>query len=384
MVYFDNAATTFPKPSSVYKGCQIAMYKFGANPGRSGHRLSMETAEMVFTAREAVAQFFNASSVENVIFTANCTMSINMVLKGLLKKGDHVVISNLEHNAVARPVHKMKTEKIIDYTVFAVEEGSDEKTLQNLKRALRPNTKLVFCTHASNVFGIKLPIREIGVICKSKGVLFGVDAAQTAGIVPIDVKKDNIDFLCIAPHKGLYALTGTGILIAEKPEKLETIIEGGTGSGTLELIQPQMLPDKMESGTLNVVGISSILYGINTLKRVGIENISKHEFSIVQSVYKRLAMNSRVKLYTSFPNERYHVPVLSFNIDGTDSAESVSVLSEKGFALRGGLHCAPIAHLSRKTEKTGTARLCPSMFTTQQQANDLCDAIFSISTRKNL
>ena len=162
MIYFDNAATTYPKPAAVYRGCEEALYKFGANPGRSGHAFSMKTAEMVYSARETVADFFNASEVENVVFTPNCTASINMVLKGYLKNGAHVVISNLEHNAVVRPIFRLKKDGIIDYSVANVEEGNEDATLYNFKKAIRPNTKLVVCTHASNVFGIKLPIRKIG------------------------------------------------------------------------------------------------------------------------------------------------------------------------------------------------------------------------------
>lgn len=379
MIYFDNAATTFPKPTAVYSGCEEAMYNYGANPGRSGHSFSMKTAELVFAAREAVADFFNASDVENVVFTLNCTMSINMVLKGLLKRGDHVVISSLEHNAVVRPIHRLKTDGIIDYTVFEVEEGKNEKTVMNFRNALRKNTKLAVCTHASNVFGIKLPIREIGAVSRSKGILFMVDAAQTAGIVPIDMKKDKIDFLCVATHKGLYAPMGTGVLIAEKPQLLSTLVEGGTGSASLDFLQPDAMPDKMESGTLNVVGIAGILYGLGTIKKIGLKTISAHEFRIVQSVYRSLSKNNRIKLYTAFPNEYYHVPVLSFNIYGIDSTDVVRKLSEKGFALRGGLHCSPLAHISKGTQKTGTARLCPSIFTTVKDSNDLCEAIFSIS-----
>ncbi len=383
MIYFDNAATTFPKPTAVYRGCEEAMYKFGANPGRSGHKFSMETAEMVFLAREAVADFFNAGDIENVVFTMNCTMSINMVLKGLLKKGDHVVISNFEHNAVARPIHRLKKDGVISYSIANVEEGKNEKTVLNFKNAMRPNTKLVVCTHASNVFGIKLPIREIGALCKSKGMLFLVDAAQTAGVVPIDIKRDGIDFLCVASHKGLYAPMGTGILVAEKARMLKTIIEGGTGSASTDLSQPETIPDKFESGTLNVVGIAGILYGINTVKRIGIDTISSHEFGIIKNVYRRLKASSRIELYTHFPDERYHVPVLSFNVKGIDSGDVTSLLSEKGFALRGGLHCAPLAHIAKGTEKNGTVRLCPSMFTTLNDSNKLCDAIFSLSRGKN-
>ena len=382
MIYFDNAATTFPKPTAVYRGCEKAMYIFGANPGRSGHKFSIETAEMVFSAREAVADFFNAGDVENVVFTLNCTMSINMVLKGLLKKGDHVVISNFEHNAVARPIYRLESDGIISYSIASVIEGKGESTVSNFKKAMRPNTKLVVCTHASNVFGIKLPIREIGALCKSRGVLFMVDAAQTAGVVPIDMKKDGIDFLCVAPHKGLYAPMGTGILVAEKAKMLKTIIEGGTGSASLDLSQPITPPDKFESGTLNVVGIAGILYGINTIKRIGLNTISLHEFGIVRNVYRRLKANPKIELYTDIPDERHNVPVLSFNVKGMDSAEVTSLLSEKGFALRGGLHCAPLAHIAKGTEKIGTVRLCPSMFTTINDSNKLCNAIFSISEGK--
>lgn len=383
MIYFDNAATTYPKPAMVYRGCEEALYKFGANPGRSGHAFSMETAEMVYSAREAVADFFNASQVENVVFTPNCTTSINMVLKGLLKKGDHVVISNLEHNAVARPIYRLKKDGIIDYSVAEVHEGKNDRTLYNFKMAMRPNTKLVACTHASNVFGIKLPIREIGNLCKNRGIFFMVDAAQTAGIVPIDMIKDRIDFLCIAAHKGLYAPMGTGILICESGKFLKSIIEGGTGSSSLELSQPEQMPDKLESGTVNVVGIAGILHGINTVNRVGIRTISSHEFAIVRNIYKQLYTNKHIKLYTGFPDEKYHVPVLSFNIIGFDSGYVVDRLSESGFALRGGLHCAPLAHLSKGTQEIGTVRLCPSMFTTIKDSNDLCKAIFNISSEKN-
>ncbi len=383
MIYFDNAATTYPKPAMVYKGCEEALYKFGANPGRSGHSFSMKTAEMVYSARESVANFFNASEVENVVFTPNCTTSINMVLKGLLKKGDHVVISNLEHNAVARPIYRLKKDGIIDYSVAEAYEGKNDKTLYNFKMAIRTNTKLVVCTHASNVFGIKLPIGEIGTICKNRAIFFMVDAAQTAGIVPIDMKKDKIDFLCVAAHKGLYAPMGTGILICENGKILKSIIEGGTGSSSLDFSQPEQMPDKLESGTTNVVGIAGVLYGIETINKVGIKTIASHEFEITRNIYRQLRSNNRIKLYTGFPDERYHVPVLSFNIIGLDSGYVVDKLSQSGFALRGGLHCAPLAHLSKGTQEIGTVRLCPSMFTTIRESNELCKAIFNISSEKN-
>ncbi|HAB01249.1 MAG TPA: aminotransferase class V-fold PLP-dependent enzyme [Ruminococcaceae bacterium] len=375
MIYFDNAATTYPKPAAVYQGCNEALLRYGANPGRSGHTMSFETAEMIFSAREKAAHFFHAPDVENVIFTLNCTMSINLVLKGLLKSGDHVIISDLEHNSVARPVETLKRRGVIDYSVAHVVEGNRERTLQNFRSAIRPNTVLIACTHASNVFGIRLPITELGRLCSARKLLLMVDAAQSAGVVPIDVQRDHIDFLCVASHKGLYAPMGTGLLITDKADRLNTVFEGGTGSGSLELSQPEVLPDKLESGTVNVVGIAGILYGIETVEKVGIDNIAAHEFQVVRRIYRNLRENRRVKLYTACPNENTHVPVLSLNVEGMDSNETVQKLSDLGFALRGGLHCAPLAHISKGTEKIGTARLCPSMFTTLREADALCRAI---------
>lgn len=378
MIYLDNAATTFPKPESVYRYTADAMRKYGANPGRSGHDLSISTAKAVYRTREAVADFFGAEKSENVMFMLNCTMGINMAIKGIVKKGDHVVISNLEHNAVARPIEKLKTRGIIDYTVAEVCECDDEKTLQNFKRAIRPNTSLLICNHASNVFGIKAPIRKIGEMCKNEGITFLVDAAQSSGIFEIDMKQDNIDILAIAPHKGLYALMGNGILINNSNKKLNTIIEGGTGSSSLSLIQPEIMPDVFESGTQNVVGIISIYHGLNAIKEVGIEKIRKHEINLICSLYKQLKQCKNVVLYTQMPTQETHAPVLSFNVKGFDSEETVAILNKKGFALRGGLHCAPLAHISHNTENIGTVRAAPSMFTTQNQINELVNAVKTI------
>ena len=378
MIYLDNAATTFPKPELVYRYTADAMRKYSANPGRSGHDLSISTAKAVYRTREAVADFFGAEKSENVMFMLNCTMGINMAIKGIVKKGDHVVISNLEHNAVARPIEKLKTRGIIDYTVAEICECDDEKTVQNFKRAIRPNTSLLICSHASNVFGIKSPIRKIGEICKNEGITFLVDAAQSAGIFEIDMKRDNIDILAIAPHKGLYSLMGNGILINNSNKKLNTIIEGGTGSSSLSLIQPEIMPDVLESGTQNVVGIISIYHGLNAVKEIGIEKIRNHEINLVRSLYKQLKQCENAVLYTQMPTKETHAPVLSFNVKGLDSEETVAILNKKGFALRGGLHCAPLAHISYNTENSGTVRAAPSMFTTQNHINELVKAVKTI------
>lgn len=378
MIYLDNAATTFPKPESVWRSACENMRKYGANPGRSGHNMSLECAKAIYTARTAVKEFFNAKRCENVAFVLNCTMGINMALKGIVRKGEHVVISNLEHNAVSRPVEKLKTRKMIDCTVAEICEGYDDKTLENFKKAIRPNTSLVICTHASNVFGIKAPVSKIGKMCKEAGIIFMVDAAQTAGICDIDMQRDNIDVLSVAPHKGLYALTGTGIVINDCERKLNTIIEGGTGSSSLSLSQPEIMPDVLESGTQNVCGIMSIYHGIKAIESVGIEKIRKHEMNLISLAYDFLSKQDNVILYTNYPNELTHVPVLSFNIKGLDSEEAVMKLNAKGFALRGGIHCAPLAHYSFKTDKTGTVRLAPSMFTTKKQLAEFLNAVKNI------
>ena len=378
LIYLDNAATTFPKPNSVYNKTFFGMQKYGANPGRSGHDLSIKTSEIIYNTREKIKDFFGAEKTENVAFTLNCTMAINMGIKGVLRKGDHVVISDLEHNAVSRPVEKLKTRSMIEYTVAHVVEGNDDLTLENFKKAIQPNTKLVVCTHASNVFGIKTPIQKIGKMCSKAGIIFMVDAAQTAGICKINMRENNINILCVAPHKGLYSLMGTGIIITDCPELMTTIIEGGTGSSSLSLTQPRIMPDMLESGTQNVAGIISIKHGIEAVEGIGVSKIAQHEMGLVQYIYNFMNKENKIILYTEFPKLDTHVPVLSFNIMGSDSEDTIMKLNKEGFALRGGIHCAPLAHISHKTDKIGTVRVAPSMFTTNSEIEKFCFCIKKI------
>ncbi len=378
MIYLDNAATTFPKPMAVYKKTFSDVQKFGANPGRSGHDLSIKTSEIMYKARERVKDFFDAKRTENVAFVLNCTMALNMGIKGILRKGDHVVISDLEHNAVSRPIAKLKNKSMIDYTVAHVVEGNDDLTLENFKKAIRPKTKLVICTHASNVFGIKTPIKRIGKMCSQEGIIFMVDAAQTCGICKINMRENNINILCLAPHKGLYSLMGTGIIITDCSDLMTTIIEGGTGSASLSLTQPQIMPDMLESGTQNIPGIISINHGIDAVESIGVLKIAQHEMKLIQYLYNFLNNENKVILYTSFPKLETHAPVLSFNIDKMDSEETVMRLNKEGFALRGGIHCAPLAHISHNTDKVGTVRIAPSMFTTKDEIEKFCTTIKKI------
>jgi len=373
MIYLDNAATTGKKPLSVINAVDNALKNYSANPGRSGHILAQRAADAVYRVREKTAVFFGAEGAEQVIFTSGCTGSINYVLKGVLKKGDHIIVSSLEHNAVMRPLTKMG----ISYDTAEVSHKDDMVTLENFSRLIRTNTKMIFCTGASNVTGKRLPIEKIGALCQDRGIFFGVDAAQTAGVVPINMKKINIDYLCVAAHKGLYAPMGIGILIARKPIP-NTVIEGGTGNGSANLEQGAEMPEDFESGTQNLSGIIGVGAGIDFVKTKGIENIHRYEMSLVKRLYKALEKEEGIILYTPMPKEDSFVPVLVFNIEGKASGQTASLLNEKGVAVRAGLHCAPLAHKALGTLDVGAVRVCPSVFNTVSEMDYVAKILKSI------
>lgn len=379
MIYLDNAATTYPKPQSVIKAVDDALKK-SANPGRSGHTLSQNTAVSVYEVREKLKDMFSAPSVENVVFTLNCTHAINYVLKGLIKSGDRIVTSSFEHNAVMRPLEKLKKQGVhID--IAEAYPDDKEATVRSFSRLINTNTKLVICTAASNVIGLKMPIKEIGMMCKQFGISFCVDAAQLAGVCDINMKECNIDYLCIAAHKGLYAPMGTGVLIT-KDNRLDTIIEGGTGTASIMLDQPDDLPEMLESGTINVPGIIGLGAGIDFVKSKGFDKIYNHEMGLVKRLYKQLKSTPGVKLYTPEPDDNY-APVLSFNINGLNSVDSASKLNSLGFATRAGLHCAPFAHKRIGTIESGTVRICPSVFTSGQDIDKFAAAVRQISAKSH-
>ena len=373
MIYFDNAATTGKKPTEVIRAVDGALRELSANPGRSGHNASLKTADAVYSVREKAAEFFGASGAENVVFTLNCTHSINCVIKGVLKKGEHAVTSSLEHNSVMRPLIKEE----IPFDTAYVSLADDSLTLREFERKIRPNTRLVICTGASNVLGKTLPIAEIGALCRERGVLFAVDAAQIAGVMPINMRQMNIDYLCVAPHKGLYAPMGIGVLICEKPIE-NTIIEGGTGTNSAELVQPEGLPERLESGTVNVPEIMGLSAGIDYVKGVGIKKIYSHEMKLIRYLYKELSKNDRVQLYTPEPKDGDYPPVLSFNVHGKTSAEVSQYLNGKGIAVRGGLHCAPSAHRQIGTLDIGAVRVSVAAFNTPAEITSLIKAIKQI------
>ncbi len=382
MIYLDNAATTFPKPESVAQSVYYFMKQKAANPGRSGHKLSLEAAEEVYLCREAAAQLFGAQGPENVAFTLNATQSINMALKGVLMKraGAHVITSDLEHNAVMRPLYKLLSSGI-NFSFAHVDLENDDATVAAFEQQINDKTVMIACTHASNVCGRLLPIKRLGALCRERGLLFLVDASQTAGIVPVDVGQCKIDFLCMPGHKSLYGPMGTGILVASNGEALETLIEGGTGSNSINLTQPDFMPDRLESGTVNAPGIAGLHAGIKYVSRRGINEIYKREMGHALKLYDLLSGIDGVKLYTPRPKTGY-VPLVSFNVEGKTSSEAATWLDKHGFALRGGLHCSPVAHKRFDTLSLGMVRASFGAFNTKKDATSLANAVAKIANEK--
>lgn len=384
MIYFDNAATTYPKPRAVLDAMANAFYKYGANPGRAGHTMSLATSEQVYACRDLAAELFHAPGSEAVVFTLNCTHAVNIALKGALvstsKQKAHVIVSCLEHNAVMRPIHKLAKQGRISYDIARVDFDNDDETVNNFRKLIRSDTALIVCTHASNVCGFRLPIERIGALAREYSehnahkIKFLVDAAQTAGLVPIDMQQCGIDYLCMAGHKSLLGPTGTGMLITSDT-KLDTLIEGGTGSESIRLDQPEFLPDRLESGTINVIGIAGLRAGMAYVKRHGQDRLCNGEVRHIQRLYDALSTQENVRLYTPYPKTGRFTPVLSFNLDGVPSEQVAAQLDKAGIAVRGGLQCAPLAHYTLGTGQMGTVRLSPGTYTTSRDVDDVIYAI---------
>lgn len=364
MIYLDNSATTFPKPYSVINTVNECMRYYSANPGRSGHKLSMKTAQKVYDCRVAVCKLFNVDNESKVVFTSGCTHSLNIVIKGVLKSGDHCIISSFEHNSVLRPLEKLKQQGIT-YSVAQVNPYNDDETVENFYKCIRDNTKLIVCTHASNVFGFCLPVERICKLAHKHKIQFCLDAAQTAGLLNIDAKNSKFDYICCPGHKGLYGPMGVGILIINSEVIPDTLIEGGTGSDSLSPNQPEFIPDRFESGTLNIPGICALKSGIEFVQAKGIENINKHEMNLIKQIFNSFSMNKSILIYNDYKMKS--VPVLSFVYNGLDSEKTATILSDRfNIATRAGLHCSPLAHKSMGTLNTGTVRISPSIFTTDK------------------
>ncbi len=377
MINFDNSATSFPKPAAVKRALLTALTRYGGNPGRSGHRLSMQTAEAVYSARTAAAEFFGAET-ENTVFTLNCTHALNMAIKGAARKGCHIIISSLEHNSVLRPVHALFRQGKCTYSIAKVSHD-DRETVENFRKLMTPATKIIVCTLGSNVTGQIPPYAEIAELCQRRGICFIADGAQACGVIPLKL-SEGINILCTAGHKSLYGPSGTGLLVTDGKFDISTLTEGGTGSLSMELEQPDFMPDKLESGTINTVGAIALGAGIDFVNRIGIDRIYAHETKLCKKLISALENMDGVTVYRDSRVKNY-LPVVSFNIDFLTANETAARLSDMGFALRGGLHCSGLAHTSLGTVPDGTVRFSPSVFNTENETDALIYAVKKISSK---
>ncbi|MPM11796.1 Cysteine desulfurase SufS [bioreactor metagenome] len=382
-IYLDNASTTFPKPESVPKAIYNFLTNVGGNPGRSNHDNALQTNRILVESREAIAQFFNYKSIENVIFTSNITTSLNILINSSLSLGDHVITSSMEHNSVLRPLFNLKNQGLIELDIVYANKFGFIST-EDLKNTIKSNTKMIVINHASNVIGSIQPIKEIGDICKNNNIFFVLDTAQSAGVLDIDFTRINLSALAFTGHKSLFGPQGIGGFIIDDNlnKSCNPYILGGTGSLSHSLTQPDFLPDKFESGTLNMPGIVGLMEGIKFIQSEGINTIySKNNFLRNYFIEKIKNING-VILYDDKYNNNY-TSCISFNIKDMDTAElSFTLDSDFGIKNRSGLHCAPLAHKTIGSFPSGTVRLSLSYFNTKEDMDYTINAINKISKFK--
>lgn len=357
-IYFDNAATSFPKPPPVHTAVASAMRTAGGNPGRGGHILSQRTGAVVYHARETAAACFQGAP-ERVVFTLNCTHALNLAIQGSLRPGDHVICSDLEHNSVIRPIVALAKSGHIVYSIAHV-EPDDAQTVANFRALIRPNTKAIVCTMVSNVTGQILPWRVLISLCQAHGIRFIADGAQACGILPITLEPNML--LCTAGHKGLYGTMGTGMLLSAEGIALTPLMQGGTGSLSHSLQQPEFLPDALEAGTVNVPGIAALDAGMQWVQEKGIDTLYRHETALCERLLAGLAAIPDAVVYRH-PQGNY-APVVSFTLKRELPSDTAERLFAAGFCVRAGLHCAPLAHRAIGTAEHGTIRFSPSPMNT--------------------
>lgn len=377
MIYLDNAATTYPKPKSVYQGVMRAMTEYGANPGRGSHAMAIEGARVIYETRELMAQLFNLDDPMRVIFTFNATDSLNQAIKGVLNPGDHVITTSMEHNSVLRPVKELEKYGVENTIVQCAPDGS--VNVEDIEAAVKSNTKLVVTTHVSNLTGTIMPVEEIGQMCRRKNILYLMDAAQSAGVLDIDMKKYNIDLLAAPGHKGLLGPQGTGALLINCETEIKQLKEGGTGSESSSMMQPNFYPDKLEAGTHNLPGIAGLNAGLKYILNKGTKSICSHENNLLDIFIGEMKKNSKIKIYgpAAIKDRCGVVPV---NIEDIDSSEVAFRLdTDYGIAVRPGLHCAPLAHKTIGTEKTGAVRFSVGPFNKKSDIMAAVKALDEIS-----
>ncbi len=374
MIYLDNAATTFPKPVCMLEELERCISRYCGNPGRSGHILSVKAAEKIYECRETLADFFGSTHPENVVFTLNTTHAINIAIKSLYRENTHVLISNMEHNSVFRPIYTLEEAGKINYSVFNVMQ-TKENVIAELDRKKRANTSMLIMTHASNICGKIFPIKEIGAFCYKHNITFIVDAAQSAGIEDIEIEKWHIDALCAPAHKGLLGPQGLGFVIFGDKSPMRTIIEGGNGANSLSPKMGVDLPESFEGGTMATPLIAALNSSVNWIKQLGIANIRKHETKLAEMLTDRLRHIPNGKLYgpyepesgiVLFSNKTMSVDALAKELDG------------KNICTRGGFHCAALAHQTLSTTENGALRFSLSYFNNKKEIDDVYKVIKSL------
>ncbi len=375
MIYLDNAATSFPKPHSVTLEQARCMRDYCGNPGRGSHELSLRAAEKIYECREEAADFFGLHRPENTIFTTNTTVAINMAIKGLLRRGDHVLLSDMEHNAVFRPIYKLAKRGEISYDIFPThardEHQSAEMICQSIEERITPRTRMLICAHVSNICSSTLPLKEIGALCRQNRILFVVDAAQSAGHLAIDMQQMAISALCVPGHKGLLGPQGSGILLLGDGIQADTLIEGGSGYQSLDGNMPDDAPERYEAGTLPTPAIAGLYEGIRRVKQIGTEQILQHERRLNAHLQERLLALPGITVYTP-----HHIgSVLLFNVEGISADEVGNALNRKGICVRAGYHCSALGHATLHTPQGGAVRVSPGLYNTVSHMDAVLEAV---------
>ena len=371
LIYFDNSATTFIKPESVYEKIIDVMRFSGGNAGRGGHQLAQAASDVIYDAREKVSKLWGVDDIENICFVNNATTGLNYVIKGILKKNDHVIISPYEHNSVLRPVHKLG-ETGVTYTIAECDEAGN---YENLEKHIKDNTKMIIASHICNVNGRISNVEKISEIAKKHGIIFVLDGSQSAGHIQTNVKKLGADAFVCSGHKGLFGPQGTGIMYLNSKVYADTLIEGGSGSFSEVLEQPGYLPDRFESGTLNAPGIGGLAQGVQFVMVAGVDNIHLYEKRLADYMINEMKKIKNVIMYT----QKADSGVVAFNVGDNDSVEIANCLSEKyDVMVRGGLHCSLLSHKTQNTVKQGCVRASFSCFNTKNEVEKFLNIIDTI------
>lgn len=374
--YFDNSATSNPKPKAVLEKVQEALIYFNGNPGRSGYKKAVEIDRAIYNVRVKIAEFFNIKDPLKIAFTSNASESLNFAVKGAGLSDCHIISSVLEHNSVLRPLHYLRDEKNVSLSFVSPHKDSED-FLKEIKSLINEKTKAVVLNHISNVTGYITDIEAVGKLCREKNLLFIVDASQSAGFLKIDVEKFNIDILCFTGHKSLFGIQGTGGIYVREGISLNPLLEGGTGSFSKLPRQPKRMPELLECGTLNTPGILSLGAGIDFINSVGLENIKNHEYALTKRFIDKISEIKNITIYGY--KDIFRGAVVSLNIKNISSSDLSAVLDEEfNICTRSGFHCAPLAHKFYDTYETGMVRFSFGYFNTAEEIDYAAEALKEI------